>query len=79
MADSKNTLRYFLYSAEQFKMRSELEKKLGKTYMAGMVIVNGERKLFTELSTVPSSRFSDFKIITSGDPSKLTYKMPYSV
>ena len=41
---------YFLYSEQQNKERSEIEKKMSRVFSPGTVIVNGRKKIFTELS-----------------------------
>ena len=48
-------VKYFFYSAEQLKLRVQLEKRRGKTFNVAHVIVNGTRKPFTELSTKETS------------------------
>ena len=40
---------YFLYSEQQNKERSEIEKKMSRVFSPGTVIVNGRKKIFTEL------------------------------
>lgn len=68
--------KYFIYSAEQFKLRKEVELKLGKKFKIGHVIVNGTKKPFTELSSVRKSRFPDAVIVAEGDPTLMKYTMP---
>lgn len=68
--------KYFIYSSEQLKLRKSVEAKMGKTFKCGTVIVNGTRKLFTELSTKPISRFSDAIIVAQGDPTLMKYTLP---
>ncbi len=68
--------KYFLYSSEQLQLRKEIELKIGKKFKAGMVIVNGVRKPFTELSSKPISRFADAKVVASGDITLMKYSMP---
>ena len=70
------TVKYFLYSSEQLKLRKQVESRMGKKFKAGVVIVKGVRKLFTELSSEPTSRFSDAKVVASGDPITMKYTMP---
>lgn len=69
-------IKYFLYSAEQLKFRKALEEKMGKTFKVGHVIVNGTKKPFTELSSNPTSRFTDVKIVAQGDPALMNYTLP---
>ena len=68
--------KYFLYSYEQLKFRKELEQKMGKKFRVGHVIVNGNRKPFTELSSTSKSRFSDAIIVAEGDPTLMRYTLP---
>ena len=76
---SKENIKYFIYSSEQFKFRKEMESVGGKKFKAGTVIINGDRKLFTELSNTPASRFSDAIVVATGDPNKMSYTMPGGV
>lgn len=69
-------IKYFLYSSEQLKLRKSIESKMGRTFRTGMVIVNGTRKPFTELSSNPTSRFSDAIIVAKGDPTLMSYTLP---
>lgn len=68
--------KYFIYSSEQLKLRKSVEAKMGKNFKCGTVIVNGTRKLFTELSPRPTSRFSDAIIVAQGDPTLMKYTLP---
>jgi hypothetical protein len=71
--------KYFYYSTEQLKLRKQVEAKMGKSFVAGYVFVNGLKKPFTEItSTKGSSRFSDAKLVASGDPNLMKYTMPSS-
>ena len=74
MSDGK--IKYFLYSSEQFKFRKQMESIGGKEFKAGTVLINGNRKLFTELSNTPKSRFSDAIVIAVGNPDMMSYTMP---
>ena len=69
---------YFLYSEQQNKERSEIEKKMSRVFSPGTVIVNGRKKIFTELSKSSSNRYPDCKIIAEGWKSKMMYTPPYS-
>lgn len=73
MAD---TIKYFIYSSQQLKLRKEAEQRMGKKFKAGHVIVNGVRKPFTELSSTGKSRYSDAKIVAQGNPSLMRYTLP---
>ena len=69
---------YFLYSEQQHKERSEIEKKMSRVFSPGTVIVNGRKKIFTELSRSSSNRYPDCKIIADGLKSKMMYTPPTS-
>jgi len=70
-------MKYFLFSSQQLDFRREIEKKMGKTFNPGQVIVNGARVSFTEISTENSSkRYSDAKVVAYGDTDKLKYTLP---
>ena len=68
--------KYFLYSSEQLKLRKDVETRMGRKFKPGTVIVNGSRKLFTELSPNPTSRFSDAIVVAQGDPTLMNYTLP---
>ena len=69
---------YFLYSEQQNKERSEIEKKMSRVFSPGTVIVNGRKKIFTELSKSSSNRYPDCKIVAEGWKSKMMYTPPSS-
>lgn len=70
-------MKYFLFSSKQLEFRREIEKKMGKNFNPGWVIVNGVRADFTEISdTSTSRRFSDAKVVAYADISKVRYQMP---
>ena len=69
---------YFLYSEQQNKERSEIEKKMSRVFSPGTVIVNGRKKIFTELSKSSSNRYPDCKIIAEGWKAKMMYTPPHS-
>ena len=71
--------KYFLYSQEQLKFRSETDRRVGKKFVAGWVIVRGKKMPFTELtSDKKNSRYSDAKIVCFEEPSKVKHQMPKS-
>ena len=74
----KDFYMYFLYSEQQNKERSEIEKKMSRVFSPGTVIVNGRKKIFTELSKSSSNRYPDCKIIAEGWKSKMMYTPPNS-
>lgn len=70
--------KYFFYSSEQLNLRKEIEHKMGKKFYVGMIIVNGNRKPFTELSYKSTSKFPDAKLVAKieDDDTTTKYKMP---
>lgn len=74
----KDFYMYFLYSEQQNKEISEIEKKMSRVFSPGTVIVNGRKKIFTELSKSSSNRYPDCKIVAEGWRSKMMYTPPYS-
>lgn len=69
---------YFLYSEQQNKERSEIDKKMSRVFSPGTVIVNGRKKIFTELSKSSTNRYPDCKIVAEGLKSKMMYTPPSS-
>ena len=71
--------KYFLYSQTQLKFRKETDRKVGKSFTAGWVIVRGKKMPFTELiSDKTRSMYSDAKVVCYEDPSDVKYQMPKS-
>ena len=70
--------KYFLYSDEQIKEKNKILARTGKIFVPGVITQNGKRIQFTQLSDKPDigKRFSDVKIIASGELSTFTYTMP---
>lgn len=69
--------RYFMFSQEHLNQIKEVEKKSGnRNYSCGKVLVNGYFKPFTSIVRSPEeySRYSDAKIVFSGDIRKAKYK-----
>ena len=71
-------VKYFLYSDEQIKEKNLILARTGKTFVPGVITQNGKRVKFIQLSDKPDigKRFSDVKIIASGELSTFTYTMP---
>ena len=70
-----NNIVYFLYSSEQMKIRKEADKKIGKDYKPGLVLVNGKYKQYTEIVNNPNNAtYSDAIVVASGVKSKMKYK-----
>ena len=70
---NKDTYVYFLYSETQEKERNTIENKLGRVFVPGVVIVNGQRNYFTELSRKNTNRYADTKVVAEGWRSKMTF------
>ncbi len=69
--------RFFMFSAEQLRLKKSIEAKIGRLFTPGTVIVNGSKKQYTEMCTNPNTnRFSDSTIIIAGDIRKITYTEP---
>lgn len=64
---------YFLYSEQQLKKRTEVEAKLNNKFHPGVVIINGKRLNFTEMSKSKTNRFPDVKIVAQGSKSKMKF------
>lgn len=74
---STQRYKYFLYSDEQLKEKTEILAKTGKTFTPGTVVVNGTRQKFTQLSDKPTlGRFIDTKIVAEGYVDKFTFTEP---
>lgn len=73
---SEKRYRYFLFSQEQYLLRSRMEESLGKTYIPGKVLSKGRWRDFTEISLTPSNnKYADAKIVAEGNLEDLKYKM----
>lgn len=68
-----DTYVYFLYSEQQLKERTAIEKSMARVFRPGTVIINGRKKQFTEMSKVSSNRYPDCKVIAEGYKSKMNY------
>lgn len=80
MPSIKNEYKYFMYSDDQFKERNNVLKKTGKEFQPGIVVVNGKRKEFTQMTDVPKiPRFFDSKIVAKGYLNQITYELPKNV
>lgn len=73
---------YFIYSEDQINEKNQILNKLGKRFVAGTVIVNGTRQKFTQISKhnyiTDKRRYTDAKVIASGDRNDFQYIMPSS-
>lgn len=69
--------KYFLYSKDQLDEQTSILEKRGKQFTPGVVVVNGIRKQFTQLSSSPTlPRFIDTKIVAEGEDSSFKYDKP---
>ena len=75
--DGNMYLRYWMFSMEHLKKLQELEKKSGNlNYHPGTVLVSGTFKKYTFMTIDPESyskRYSDARIVASGDIRKTTF------
>ena len=68
--------KYFLYSEEQIKEKNAILAKQNKIFVPGVVVVNGTRPNFSQLSDSKSMRYIDAKIIAEGNIKEITYQKP---
>lgn len=71
--------KYFLYSSQQATFMTEVEKNMGRTYRVGTVYTKGTRKSFTEMSSSPTSIYSDVKVVAEGEETSMKYTLPQGV
>ena len=71
--------KYFLYSSQQADFMATIEKSMGKSFRVGTVFTKGTRKSFTELSSSPSSRYADARIVAEGEETTFKYILPQGV
>lgn len=64
---------YFLYSEQQKAKRTEIEAKMSRKFIPGNVIINGQKQLFTELSTKPTNIYPDVRLIAEGLKSAMKF------
>lgn len=69
----KDTYVYFLYSDQQNKERSAIEKSMSRVFTPGTVVINGKKKIFTEISKKDSNRYPDCKVVAEGFKSKMIF------
>lgn len=71
---------YFIYSESQEKFRSEIEKTMSRKFIPGTVMVRGEKRKYTEMSTTNTQGIHpDAKIIAEGLKSKMKFTKPTAV
>lgn len=68
--------KYFLYSSQQEEFMRNTESKRGKQFKVGTVYTKGTRKSFTELSSKPTNRYSDVKLVCEGEESSFKFSLP---
>lgn len=72
--DKEREYGYFLYSSAQLKMRQEVEEKIGRKFVPGQVLVGGNWKTFTQISSSPNNiMYGDAKIVAKGYLDEMTY------
>ena len=76
---SQDAYVYFLYSEQQYSTRKELEAKLCRKFVPGVVIVNGQKKKFTEMSTKNANIYPDTSVIAEGYKSMMKYTLPATI
>lgn len=70
---------YFLYSEQQYKKRKELEEKVCRKFVPGIVILNGQKKKFTEMSKKSTNIYPDTSVVAEGYKSNMNYTTPSTV
>lgn len=69
---------YFLYSKNQYNIRKEVEKNLGKVFIPGKVLNNGRWIDYTEISSNPYNRYADSIVVAEGKINDFNYQSPSS-
>lgn len=69
---------YFYYSDEQIKEKNQMLKMSGKKFVAGIVVVNGKRQRFSQITTNKEAmkRYIDAYVICEGILGDMTYTLP---
>lgn len=70
--------KYFLYSSQELNFRKEMEEKMGKRFKLGIVFDKGKRLSFTQISSTPTSQYSDSKVVAEGEESTFRFTPPSS-
>lgn len=64
----------FVFSQAQ---QAEIKKIHGKNYTFGHVIVNGQKKIYTDIiNDISKCRFSDAKVLITGEINNIQYTKP---
>lgn len=75
VSDKEREYGYFLYSSAQHKMRNQIEERLGKKFIPGKVLVNGNWKQFTQISKTPDNKmYGDAKLVAQGYLDSMKYQ-----
>lgn len=65
----------FVFSQTQ---QTELKNIHGKNYAFGHVIVNGQKKIYTDIiKDISKCRFSDAKVLITGEINSIQYTKPH--
>lgn len=76
---SEPKMRYFIYSKEELKQRTEIEAKLGKKFIIGTLIDHGKPKQYTQkVASLDNIRYSDYRIIAYLDINTAKFTDPYA-
>lgn len=70
---TKDSYVYFLYSEQQHNEREAIEKTMSRVFTPGSVVVNGRKRIFTEISKKPRNRYPDSTIVAQGFRSNMVY------
>lgn len=71
--------RYFLYSKDQLKLRTEVDKKINKVFIPGKVLTKGHWQEYTEISLKPTNSFADSRIVAEGYLEDMKYQNHTSI
>ena len=74
-------MKYFLYSDMQIKEKDKILNNKGYRFIPGIVVVNGKRQQYTQISDTPTlDRFIDTKIVHQTENlSDVTYTSPIKI
>lgn len=80
MPTEDSSTKYFLYSDEQIKEKNNILGKLNKRFEPGTIVIRGIKYKYTQLSnTADMPRFTDVRVVASGNPKDFTYTRPTSI
>ena len=79
MIKKEKKYRYFLYSQSMEIMRKYAEDKIGKEFILGKVLVDGQYKSFTEISmSAENVSYADSVVVAKGNLDDMDYTLPTS-